>query len=375
MTIFGTRPQFIKCASLSRELRKHHDEILVNTGQHYDYNLSGIFKDDLRMSEPDYDLGIGSKNQGKQTAEILSAVEDVLIKERPDLVIVFGDTNSTLAGALAASKLHIPIAHVEAGVRSFDRRMPEEINRIVTDHLSDLLFAPTLQAAANLREEGILKGVSVVGDIMVDSVLANLEEARKRSNILERLGIKNRGYLVSTIHRQCNTECIENLSNIIRALEMSKRTVILPMHPRTKSCMSKNGMLERLPPNIVVTEPLGYLDMLRLVSEADKVVTDSGGVQLEAYTMGVPCITVRDTTEWPETIKDGWNVLVGTDVEGILREILTFAPHGARSNPYGDGDACEKIVNILDRTEAPEEVKVVERVMGPGGMAHFARRE
>jgi UDP-N-acetylglucosamine 2-epimerase (non-hydrolysing) len=374
VTIFGTRPQFIKCASLSRELRKHHDEVLINTGQHYDYNLSGIFKDDLGMPEPDYDLGVGSKNQGKQTAEILSAVEDVLIEERPDLVIVFGDTNSTLAGALAASKLHISIAHVEAGVRSFDREMPEEINRILTDHLSDLLFAPTLQAEENLRKEGILKGVSVVGDVMVDSVLANLEEARKRSNILERLGIENRGYLVATIHRQCNTDRVENLSNIIRALGMSRRTVILPMHPRTRSCMSRSGMLARLPPNVVVTEPLGYLDMLMLMSEADKVVTDSGGVQLEAYTMRVPCVTVRETTEWPETIEDGWNVLVGTDMERILNEILTFAPYGPRGNPYGDGDACEKIVNILDQREASDEVAEVEREAGSGALMRFARR-
>jgi UDP-N-acetylglucosamine 2-epimerase (non-hydrolysing) len=373
VTIFGTRPQFIKCASLSRELRKHHDEVLINTGQHYDYNLSGIFKDDLGMPEPDYDLGIGSKNQGKQTAEILSAVEDVLIEERPDLVIVFGDTNSTLAGALAASKLHIRIAHVEAGVRSFDRGMPEEINRILTDHLSDLLFAPTFQAAENLRGEGILKGVSVVGDVMVDSVLANLEEARKRSNILERLGIESRSYLVATIHRQCNTDRIENLSNIIRALGMSRRTVILPLHPRTKSCMSRSGTLEGMSSNIIVTEPLGYLDMLRLLSEADKVVTDSGGVQLEAYTMRVPCVTVRETTEWPETVEDGWNVLVGTDMERILNEILTFAPYGRRSNPYGDGDACEKIVSILDRNEAEEEAGVGQETAS-GAMMRFAKR-
>jgi UDP-GlcNAc3NAcA epimerase len=367
-TIFGTRPQFIKCAALSKALRKHNDEILINTGQHYDHNLSDVFIDELGMPTPDYDLGVGSKNQGRQTAEMLSAVEDILIEERPDLVIVFGDTNSTLAGALAASKLHIRIAHVEAGVRSFDRRMPEEVNRILTDQVSDLLFAPTPRAGQNLLREGITEGIHVVGDVMVDSVLTNLSEARKRSNVLERLGVDERSYLVATVHRQCNTDNIENLTSIINALGSSHKSVILPLHPRTRSCMVNHNIFKRLPPNIIITEPLGYFDMLRLMSEADKVVTDSGGVQLEAYTMRVPCITVRDTTEWPETIVDGWNVLVGTDELKISKEIEEFRPVGPRTNPYGDGDACEKIVSIIGgKVEELEQLPII--TIGPEAAA------
>jgi UDP-GlcNAc3NAcA epimerase len=354
-TIIGTRPQFIKCASLSRELRKHHDEVLINTGQHYDHNLSGIFKEELGMPEPDYNLGVGSKNQGKQTGEMLASIEDILLKENPDLVVVFGDTNSTLAGALAASKLHIKIAHVEAGVRSFDQLMPEEINRIMTDHISNLLFTPTSRAVENLRNEGITKGVHNVGDVMVDSVITNLRQAQDISTILEKLGLEKRSYLVATVHRQCNTENVDNLSSIMKALESSNKVVVFPMHPRTKNCMVKNGISTRLPSNILAIDPLGYLDMLRLLSEADKVVTDSGGVQLEAYTMRVPCITVRDTTEWPETIEDGWNVLVGTDEERISKEIAGSHPVGRNNNPYGDGDACTKIINIIDRMEEKQK--------------------
>lgn len=363
-TIFGTRPQFIKCASLSKELRKHFTEILINTGQHYDYNLSSVFAEELGIPDPDYNLGIGSKNPGRQTGEMLSAVEDILLDERPDLVIVLGDTNSTLAGALAASKLHFRIAHVEAGVRSFDKMMPEEINRILTDHMSDLLFAPTLQASRNLSVEGIIKGVHTVGDVMVDSVLANLAVARKQSNVLERLGLTERGYLVATVHRACNTENVENIMNILNALGRSQRTVVFPMHPRTRSCMVKNGILSRMPSNIHAVDPLGYLDMLRLVSEAEKVVTDSGGVQLEAYTMRVPCVTVRDTTEWPETIEDGWNVLVHADQERILMEIESFCPRGAQSDPFGDGNACGKIVNAIKGMETdPDRPRLI--TVGP----------
>lgn len=361
VTIIGARPQFIKCASLSREIRKRHQEIIVHTGQHYDANMSDVFFKELSIPDPDYNLRIGSNTQGRQTGEMISSIERVLLKESPDLVLVYGDTNTTLAGALAASKLSIPIAHVEAGLRSFDRRMPEEINRIVTDHISDLLFAPTRNAAVNLRTEGISEGVHFVGDVMVDSMPSNLAIAQKRSDILERLGLKERSYLVVTVHRQSNTDDPRNLRNILSALELSNRTVVFPVHPRTRNRLMAIGLWERLPANIIAVEPLSYIDMLRLMSSAEKIITDSGGMQKEAYIMRVPCITVRDTTEWTETVEDGWNVLVGIDPNRLLEEIANFNPGGPRSDPFGSGNACASIVRIIDGdisegASAPSEV-------------------
>jgi UDP-N-acetylglucosamine 2-epimerase (non-hydrolysing) len=351
VTIVGARPQFIKCAPLSKELRKEHEEIVVHTGQHYDHDMSDVFFEELSIPFPDYNLKIGSGAQGKQTGDMLAAIEQVLIKEEPELVIVYGDTNTTLAGALAASKLHINVAHVEAGLRSYDKTMPEEINRKMTDHISDLHFAPTTNAAYNLRKEGIVDGVYVVGDVMVDAVLQYLQVARSKSRILDRLNVDHKGYLLATVHRQSNTDNIENLLNIVKALGASKRTVVFPVHPRTKNCLVANGMWDKLPSNIIAIEPLGYLDMLRLTYSADKVITDSGGIQKEAYIMHAPCITVRDTTEWVETIADGWNVLVGTDVDRIITEIEYFNPVGAHSNPYGDGRASVKINRVIDGTD------------------------
>jgi UDP-N-acetylglucosamine 2-epimerase (non-hydrolysing) len=348
-TIVGARPQFIKSASLSKELRKHHDEIIIHTGQHYDYGMSDVFFKELSIPYPDYNLKIGSKSQGQQTGEMLASIEQVLVKETPDLVLVYGDTNSTLAGALAASKLNIKIAHVEAGLRSFDRRMPEEINRVITDHISNLLFAPTENAARNLKAEGITDGVHVVGDVMVDSIMANMKIAKDRSTILTTLDVQDKDYLVATVHRQSNTDNIENLTSIIRTLGLSKKRVIFPVHPRTRACLLKSDLWNRLPNNIIATEPLGYLDMLRLMSSAEKIVTDSGGIQKEAYIMRVPCITVRDTTEWMETVEDGWNVLVGTDMDKLSRAIEDFKPAGPSKQRFGSGKACNKIVDILDR--------------------------
>jgi UDP-N-acetylglucosamine 2-epimerase (non-hydrolysing) len=348
VTIIGARPQFIKCASLSKEIRKNHEEIIIHTGQHYDYGMSDVFFQELSIPYPDYNLKIGSNTQARQTGEMITSIEQILQKEEPDIVIVYGDTNSTLAGALAASKLNMKIAHVEAGLRSFDRQMPEEVNRVITDHVSNLLFAPTDNAARNLQIEGIIEGVHVVGDVMVDSIYSNLRIAQKKSMILNDLNLTSGKYMVATIHRQSNTNNIENLMNIINVLGQLKLRVIFPVHPRTKNCLLSNGLWEKMPGNIIAIEPLSYLDMLRLMSSAKKIITDSGGIQKEAYILRIPCITVRDTTEWIETIEDGWNILVGTEMGRLSHAIEYFWPVGLIKNRYGSGDACGKIAEILD---------------------------
>ena len=347
VTIVGARPQFIKCAPLSRELRKEHTEVLVHTGQHYDPEMSDVFFSELAIPEPDYHLGIGSGPHGKQTGEILARIEEVLLEERPDMVIVFGDTNSTLAGTLAAAKLHIPVAHVEAGLRSFDRTMPEEINRVVTDHLSDLLFCPTKTAVRNLAHEGITKGVFLVGDVMVDALLHNREVAARRSRVLERFGLSGHKYLVLTVHRPANTDNREHMESIMAALGDAEVPVLFPAHPRTRKVLTEYGSWKHLPANVIPTEPLGYLDMLQAMAHADTILTDSGGVQKEAYLLGVPCITLRDTTEWVETVDDGWNVLVGADREKIGEAIRTFRPRKERSMIFGEAGASGRIVAVL----------------------------
>jgi len=347
VTIVGARPQFIKCAPLSRELRKEHTEVLVHTGQHYDPEMSDVFFSELAIPEPDYHLGIGSGPHGKQTGEILARIEEVLLEERPDMVIVFGDTNSTLAGTLAAAKLHIPVAHVEAGLRSFDRTMPEEVNRVVTDHLSDLLFCPTKTAVRNLAHEGITKGVFLVGDVMVDALLHNREVAARRSRVLERFGLSGHKYLVLTVHRPANTDNREHMESIMAALGDAEVPVLFPAHPRTRKVLTEYGSWKHLPANVIATEPLGYLDMLQAMTHADTILTDSGGVQKEAYLLGVPCITLRDTTEWVETVDDGWNVLVGADRERIGEAIRTFRPRKERSMIFGEAGASGRIVAVL----------------------------
>ncbi|NMC73700.1 MAG: UDP-N-acetylglucosamine 2-epimerase (non-hydrolyzing) [Geobacteraceae bacterium] len=349
VTVVGARPQFVKCAPLSREIRKEHTEILVHTGQHYDPEMSDVFFRDLAIPEPDYHLGVGSGSHGEQTGEILARIEQVLLKEKPDMVIVFGDTNSTLAGALSATKLHIPVAHVEAGLRSFDRSMPEEINRVVTDHVSDLLFCPTRTAVRNLADEGITRGVHLVGDVMVDALEYNRHIAAKKSRILERFGLPPGGYLVVTVHRPANTDNWEHMDAILSALGESGQPVLFPVHPRTKKMLNEFGCWSVLPKNIIVTEPLGYLDMLQAMANARKILTDSGGMQKEAYLLGVPCITLRDTTEWVETVEDGWNVLVGADRGKISEAIVAFSPEKTRSMIYGEVGASGRIAKILGR--------------------------
>ncbi len=346
-SIVGARPQFIKCAPVSRELRKEHEEILVHTGQHYDHGMSAVFFEELAIPEPDYNLGIGSGTHGRQTGAMLGAIEDVLEREEPDMVLVYGDTNSTLAGALAAAKMHVPVAHVEAGLRSFDRRMPEEVNRVLTDHASDILFCPTATAVRNLAAEGVTEGVFLVGDVMVDAMNHNRTIAEERSRILEDVGVRPGEYLAVTVHRPSNTDDRENMTAIIGALGEAGVPVVFPVHPRTQKFLRGYGLLAAMPENIRITEPLGYLDMLRLMAHAKRILTDSGGVQKEAYMLGVPCITLRENTEWVETVEAGWNVLVGAEREGIVDAIRQFSPGFLQKKIFGEGDASLRIREIL----------------------------
>lgn len=313
-SIVGARPNFIKCAPLSRELRKKFDEVIIHTGQHYDYEMNKVFFNELRIPEPDYHLGVGSGTHGEQTGVMLKRTEEMLMKEQPDLVLVFGDTNTTLAGALAASKLHIKAGHIEAGLRSFDKRMPEEINRILTDHCSDLLFCPTETAIANLEKERIKNGVHLTGDVMVDALKENIEIAERGSNVLEELGLKPRGYYLSTVHRAENTDDFNRLKSVVNAF-CEIENLVFPCHPRTEKCLKVFGLWNELVKNARLIKPVGYLDMLMLEKNAKKILTDSGGIQKEAYIFKVPCITLRENTEWIETIGDGWNVLVGANKE------------------------------------------------------------
>ena len=348
VTIVGARPQFIKCAPVSRELRKKHEEILVHTGQHYDYGMSDIFFEELSIPKPDYNLGIGSGNHGAQTGAMLAAIEDVLLKEKPDWLLVYGDTNSTVAGALAAAKLHIPVIHVEAGLRSFDKRMPEEINRIMTDHLSDLLICPTDTAVTNLKTEGIVNGVYHVGDVMADAVLYNKGRASLHSKILETVGVQKGQYIAATIHRPSNTDSKDNMVSIFSAFERSGKTIVFPIHPRTRKYIAEYNI--NVPENVRLIEPLGYLDMLQLTANAEKVVTDSGGVQKEAYILKVPCVTLRENTEWIETLNNGWNKLIdSTDTDAVSKSIDETIIPGEWVPVFGDGHGSEKIVEILEQ--------------------------
>lgn len=348
ISVIGVRPQFIKASVVSRELRKRHEEILVHTGQHYDYQMNKVFFDELNIPEPDYHLDVGSGSHGYQTGEMLKKIEEVLLKEKPDLLLTYGDTNSTLAGALAASKLHIKTAHVESGLRSFDRSMPEEINRILTDHCSDILFCPTKNAVENLKNEGITENVYLTGDVMVDSLLYNREIAEQKSNILNDLDLKNKEYIVATIHRASNTDNEENLKSIVDAFSELNETIIFPLHPRTENFLKIYGLYEKLKSSVILTKPLGFFEFINLTNHAKMIFTDSGGVQKEAYVLKVPCITLRKNTEWVETVEDGWNTLVGIDINKIYRAMADFTPSlKSHTDRFGNGDASKKIQNIL----------------------------
>jgi len=347
VSIVGARPQFIKCNPVNKELQKSHENILVHTGQHYDFEMSKLFFNQLKIPKPKYNLGIGSGYHGKQTGEMLKEIERVLLIEKPDFILIYGDTNSTLAGALAAVKLHIQIGHIEAGLRSFDKTMPEEINRILADHSSDVLFAPTKTAVKNLKTEGIFNGVYLTGDVMYDALLHNIKIAEK-SNILEKLDIKSKEYFLTTIHRQSNTDNANNLLNIIEALSQVESKVIFPIHPRTEKFIKEHRFEGKIKRNISLIKPIGYIDFLWLEKNAKKILTDSGGIQKEAYLLKIPCITLRDNTEWVETVEDEWNILVSTDKEKILDAVVNFVPSKKQNNHFGDGKASKKIRNILE---------------------------
>ncbi|MFD2614855.1 non-hydrolyzing UDP-N-acetylglucosamine 2-epimerase [Paenibacillus gansuensis] len=348
MTVIGARPQFVKAASLSRALRPHLQEILVHTGQHYDRNMSAVFFDQLRLPEPDYYLGIGSGTHGRQTARMLEQIEELCLKELPDLVLVYGDTNSTLAGSLAASKLHIPIAHVESGLRSFNRRMPEEINRVLTDHLSTLLFCPTQAAVANLKRESITNGVYLSGDVMYDTVLYYKEVSGKQSKILQTLRLIPKTYYLATIHRAENTTDRNSLEQMILTLQSLGYPVVMPLHPRTKKLIADFHLDSLIDPSVLrIIEPLPYLDMLALECQAKLILTDSGGVQKEAYMLQVPCITLRSETEWIETVQEGWNHVTGMVSDQVRQTIANLTVPEQSAPVFGQGDASERIAEVL----------------------------
>ena len=332
---------------ISRELRKRHHEILVHTGQHYDYEMSGVFFDGLEIPLPDVNLGVGSGLHGCQTGAMLQGIEGVLLTERPNWVLIYGDTNSTLSGALGAAKLQIPVAHVEAGLRSFNRRMPEEINRVIADHLSELMLCPSSTAVNNLAAEGITRNVHLVGDVMLDALNCSKQRAQRMSPaILDRLGLKQRQYLLVTVHRSENTDDLERLSGILRALNALDETVIFPVHPRTRKAIEAGAY--KLQPHVRLIDPLGYFEMASLTGSARLILTDSGGLQKEAYWLGVPCITLREETEWVETVEAGWNTLVGSDNERIVQAVCAFAPPISRPPLYGDGFVAARCVDLLE---------------------------
>lgn len=355
--IVGARPQFIKAAAVSQVLRAVPGvrEVLVHTGQHYDENMSEVFFRELEIPEPDYNLGVGSGSHGEQTGRMLMAIEEVLLREKPGWVLVYGDTNSTLAGALAAVKLHIPVAHVEAGLRSFNRRMPEEINRVLTDHAADLLFAPTHAAVENLRREGIPEErIHLVGDVMYDAALFYGEKARRESRILERLELKPKGYVLVTIHRAENTNEPLRLQAILGGLcEVAKGIpVVFPVHPRTRKAMESYQLFGKAAAHLRLIEPVGYLDMIMLEQNARLIVTDSGGVQKEAFFYRVPCVTLREETEWVELVELGWNRVVSPESPEKIAEEISCSLDGSQGkeeNPYGDGHSAELIVKHLLR--------------------------
>ncbi len=350
VSIIGARPQFIKTPLISREIRKFAKEIIVHTGQHYDDNMSAVFFKDLGIFKPDYNLGVGSETHGKQTARMLERIEQVLIKEKPDLVIIYGDTNSTVAGALAAVKLHIPVAHVEAGMRSYNRSMPEEINRIVSDHIAELLFASTLSAAKILKKEGIKKGIYLVGDVMFD-IRKKIKNQKSKIKILEKYTIKSKKYILTTVHRQENTDIRQNLENIIEAFIKINEPIIFPAHPRTVKFLKGYGLDKIIAqhPHIKLIEPIGFFEMIILEQNARLILTDSGGVQKEAYLDKVPCITLRKETEWVETVASGWNRLVDTNVAKIVRLAKNFPKPKFHPNFLGDGRAYLKIAKIIKK--------------------------
>jgi UDP-N-acetylglucosamine 2-epimerase len=350
ITVLGARPQFIKAAPVCLALNDVGiRETIIHTGQHYDHAMSQVFFDQLGIPAPAVNLGVGSGSHGKQTGAMLAGIEEILLEQRPDCLLVYGDTNSTLAGALAAVKLGIPIAHVEAGLRSFNRSMPEEHNRVLTDHVADWLFCPTATAVSNLARENITHGVALVGDTMNDAIVMFAPMADHHISLLHDLAVESNNYILATIHRPSNTDDSNHLRQIFTALSSVHEPVVLPLHPRTQSRIQTNTELSDIihNSNIRVINPVGYLEMLMLTKHARIIVTDSGGLQKEAYLCGKPCITLRDETEWIETVQVGWSMLVGPDTARISAAIVSFQPPIDRPALFGNGNAAKLIVNAL----------------------------
>ncbi|MBA3328800.1 MAG: UDP-N-acetylglucosamine 2-epimerase (non-hydrolyzing) [Solirubrobacterales bacterium] len=346
VTVIGNRPQFVKASAVSRLLRAEHEEVLVHTGQHYDDELSAVFFDELGVPRPDYELALGRGSDSGQTARMLGAVGELLADEAPDAVLVYGDTNSTLAGGLAAAQARVPVAHVEAGMRSFDRAMPEELNRVLTDHLAGLLLVPSQVAADNLAREGVAGSVELVGDVMVDVAQLFAARARADDGALEHLGVARGAYVLATAHRAGNVDDPARLGRLVDLLLGLEAPVVLPLHPRTRARLEAAGLLGRLVAGVTITAPLGYLTFTALLHGARAVLTDSGGVQKEAYLAGVPCVTLRASTEWVETVRAGWNVLVDLDAVAAAGALARPVPQ-ERPQLYGDGRAGGRVVAAL----------------------------
>jgi UDP-N-acetylglucosamine 2-epimerase (non-hydrolysing)/UDP-GlcNAc3NAcA epimerase len=348
LTVIGNRPQFIKAAAVSPHLRRLHDEVLVHTGQHFDDRLSAVFFAELGLPAPDRELGVALGSLTSQTSRMLGALEPVVESTRPDAVLVYGDTNSTLAGALAGAQAGVPVAHVEAGMRSFDRSMPEELNRVLVDHASALLLCSSDVAMANLRQEAVAGRTELVGDVMVDIALATAPRARERHDLVEAHGLTPGEYILATAHRAGNVDDPQRLTRLVDLLTGMPVPVVLPLHPRTADRLRAAGLLGRLEEasRVALTDPLGYFELTALLCNARAVLTDSGGLQKEAYLARVPCLTMRANTEWTETVELGWNVLVDLDLDAALAA-FDRPPPGASPPVYGDGRAGERVVDAL----------------------------
>lgn len=349
LTIVGARPQFIKAWPLAQALKKNNiQEVLVHTGQHYDDQMSRIFFDELGLTPPAFNLGVGSGTHAEQTAAMLVALERTVRDVNPSCVVVFGDTNTTLAGAIAACKLGVPVAHVEAGLRSFNRAMPEEHNRVLVDHCSNLLFCPTQTAVANLAREGVVQGVHLVGDVMFDAIIHFAPIALERSTLRAALGLAQDEYVLATVHRAYNTDDPAALARLLQALNGVGKPTVFPIHPRTRSRLREFGIDPSGSSNVRFIDPVGYFDMLALEQGASVILTDSGGVQKEAFFLGVPCVTLRPETEWVETVENGWNRVVGSDPVLIAEAAMNATkPKGRKPTPFGDGTSAVKIADIL----------------------------
>ncbi|MCH8033708.1 MAG: UDP-N-acetylglucosamine 2-epimerase (non-hydrolyzing) [Bacteroidetes bacterium] len=344
ISVVGARPQFIKLAPLSKEIRKLHNELIIHTGQHFDEDMSKYFFEQLEIPEPDYNLGIRGGNHGEQTGKMLIGLEEVVIKENPDLIIVFGDTNSTLTGSLVAAKLGIKSVHIEAGLRSFNRSMPEEINRIISDHTSDYLFAPTKTAIRNLENEGLSNNAYLTGDIMVDVLMNNIEKAKTNSQILNELNIVSNQYYLLTLHRPYNVDDPKILQKLLNLLSSIDTTIVFPVHPRTNKIITENNL--NYSSKIRLIKPVGYLDFISLENNCAKIITDSGGVQKEAYILKKACITIRPETEWVETLEEGWNILISADQADFVEQAVNFNPSHAHRNVFGSNVAAKMVDQI-----------------------------